>query len=163
MAQYVKIVRASYDDSIAVAKTLRETINALVTEPSQKTLDAARTAEIAMMVAFHAAYDVDMLAPDLGVEPREGGLKALQVATGSLFLFLVGVSLFLAHGNGIRWRAFLIRFAMVAGAALASNATSLPRRRQESSMVPASPRRVNAASLVTNASSVSGSAGRSAT
>src|SRR4030095_5183235 len=37
----------------------------------------------------------------------------------SSFLFLVGVSLLLAHGRGIRWRGFLIRFAMVAGAALA--------------------------------------------
>jgi uncharacterized membrane protein len=45
-----------------------------------------------MMVVFHASYDVDMLAPQLGVEPREGGLKLLQLATGSLFLFLVGIS-----------------------------------------------------------------------
>jgi hypothetical protein len=36
-------------------------------------LDLARTVAIGMMVAFHAAYDVDMLAPNLGVEPRDGG------------------------------------------------------------------------------------------
>jgi uncharacterized membrane protein len=55
-------------------------------------LDAARTLAIGMMVAFHAAYDVNMLAPGIGVEPREGVLKGLQLATGSLFLLLVGVS-----------------------------------------------------------------------
>jgi uncharacterized membrane protein len=87
-------------------------------------LDAARTVAIAMMVAFHAAYDVDMLAPDLGVEPREGGLKTLQVATGSLFLFLVGVSFSVstarARARGLVGRALLgkqLRRAAEIGAA----------------------------------------------
>lgn len=76
-------------------------------------LDAARTAAIGMMVAFHAAYDVDMLAPGLGVEPREGGLKALQVATGSLFLLLVGVSFSVstarARARGLAGRMLLAK------------------------------------------------------
>jgi uncharacterized membrane protein len=87
-------------------------------------VDAARTAAIGMMVAFHAAYDVDMLAPGLGVEPREGGLKALQVATGSLFLFLVGVSFSVstarARARGLAGRALLskqLRRAAEIGAA----------------------------------------------
>jgi putative iron-regulated protein len=52
VTQYVKIVRASYDDSLAGAKTLRDTINDLVTEPSQKTLDAARKAWVAARPAY---------------------------------------------------------------------------------------------------------------
>lgn len=74
-------------------------------------LDVARTTAIAMMVVFHVAYDVDMLAPDVGVEPREGGLKVLQVATGSLFLLLVGVSFSVssarARARGLVGRALL--------------------------------------------------------
>jgi uncharacterized membrane protein len=76
-------------------------------------LDVARTLAIGMMVAFHAAYDVDMLAPDLGVEPRQGGLKVLQVATGSLFLFLVGVSFSVssarARAGGLKGRPLLAK------------------------------------------------------
>src|SRR4029453_517012 len=76
-------------------------------------LDAARTLAIAMMVAFHASYDVDMLAPELGVEPREGWLKLLQVATGSLFLGLAGLSFTVsterARVRGLTGRALLLR------------------------------------------------------
>src|SRR5262245_3504179 len=76
-------------------------------------LDAARTLAIGMMVAFHASYDVDMLAPDLGVEPREGWLKLLQVLTGSLFLGLAGVSFTVAttraRARGLSGRALLLR------------------------------------------------------
>jgi uncharacterized membrane protein len=90
-------------------------------------LDAARTLAIGMMIAFHAAYDVDMLAPGLGVEPREGGLKALQLTTGSLFLFLVGVSFCVSSASarargltgGPLLRKQLLRSAEIAAAAAA--------------------------------------------
>jgi uncharacterized membrane protein len=90
-------------------------------------LDVARTLAIGMMVVFHASYDVDMLAPDLGVEPREGGLKALQVATGSLFLALAGVSFTVStargRARGLSGRALLRRqwrrAAEISAAALA--------------------------------------------
>jgi putative iron-regulated protein len=52
ISQYVKLVRAGYDDSIAEAKTLREAITELMTEPSQKTLDAARKAWVAARPAY---------------------------------------------------------------------------------------------------------------
>jgi uncharacterized membrane protein len=82
-------------------------------------LDVARTVAIGMMVAFHAAYDVDMLAPDLGVQPRDGGLKVLQVATGSLFLFLVGVSFAVSTARalerGLRGRRLLVKQLRRAG------------------------------------------------
>jgi uncharacterized membrane protein len=82
-------------------------------------LDVARTVAIGMMVAFHAAYDVDMLAPDLGIQPRDGGLKVLQVATGSLFLFLVGVSFAVSTARalerGLRGRRLLVKQLRRAG------------------------------------------------
>lgn len=78
VAQYVKLVRASYDDSIAGAKTLRETINALVTEPSQKTLDAARKAWLDARPAYLQTeafrfYDGPIDAADDGREARLNG------------------------------------------------------------------------------------------
>jgi uncharacterized membrane protein len=87
-------------------------------------LDVARTVAIAMMVAFHASYDVDFLAPGLGVEPRAGGLKLLQVATGSLFLALAGVSFTVsaarARERGLGGRALLLRQWRRAGEVLAA-------------------------------------------
>lgn len=66
-----------------------------------------------MMVAYHIAYDVDALAPQLGVDPFSGGWRALQVATGSSFLGLVGVSAAIsderARARGARGGALLRR------------------------------------------------------
>ena len=71
------------------------------------------------MAIYHFTWDLEFfgyLEPGL---TAHGGWKLFARCIASSFLFLVGVSLFLAHGRGIRWRGFLIRFAMVAGAALA--------------------------------------------
>jgi uncharacterized membrane protein len=95
-------------------------------------LDVARTVAIGMMVAFHASYDVDFLAPGLGVEPRDGGLRLLQVATGSLFLALAGVSFTVAAARaregGLGGRALLLRqwrrAAEILAAALAVSAVT---------------------------------------
>ncbi len=56
-------------------------------------IDAARTLAIAMMVAYHTVYDVEMLAPGAGPDPFRGFWGAVPEATGSLFLFVAGVSL----------------------------------------------------------------------
>lgn len=63
-------------------------------------VDVARTAAIAMMVAYHTVYDVHMLAPDVDVDPFGGLWRALQVACGSTFLALVGVSYWISHQRG---------------------------------------------------------------
>jgi uncharacterized membrane protein len=89
-------------------------------------VDAVRTAAIAMMVAYHAVYDVHLLAPSVDVDPFGGGWRALQVATGSSFLFVVGVSLAISNGRsrarGLAGRALYLRHArraaQVAAAAL---------------------------------------------
>ncbi len=90
-------------------------------------VDAARTLAIAMMVAYHTGYDLDFLAPGLGLEPLDGGWRALQVATGSLFLFLVGVSFTISDararrrgmGRAERLRKHVVRGAQVVGFGLA--------------------------------------------
>jgi uncharacterized membrane protein len=71
------------------------------------------------MASYHFTWDLEFFgyaAPGL---TAFGGWKLYARCIASTFLFLVGVSLVLAHGRGIRWRGFWRRFAMVAGAAAA--------------------------------------------
>lgn len=62
-------------------------------------VDLARTLAIVMMVVYHAAYDVTTLVPDGDVDAFSGGWRALQVATGTSFLTIVGVSLMISNGR----------------------------------------------------------------
>lgn len=80
-------------------------------------LDIARTVALVGMAVYHFMFDLELfgyLAPGTSVSGR-WAIFARMVA-GS-FLFLVGISLFLAHGDGIRWRPFLRRLAVIAAAA----------------------------------------------
>jgi uncharacterized membrane protein len=80
-------------------------------------LDVARTAALAGMILFHFTRDLEqfgLIAP--GTTLGDGWATLARTVAGS-FLFLSGVSLWLAHGQGIRWRAFLRRLALLAGAA----------------------------------------------
>lgn len=95
-------------------------------------VDLARSAAIAMMVVYHAGYDVDLLAPQVGLDPLSGGWRALQVATGSSFLAIVGASLAISNGRrrarGERGAALVghhaRRAAQVAAAALLVSAVT---------------------------------------
>lgn len=81
-------------------------------------VDAARGFAILAMVVYHVGWDLYFLgfiATDVTTEP---GWVLFQRAIVTSFLLLVGVSLVLAHGDGIRWRPFWRRFAVIAGAAL---------------------------------------------
>lgn len=80
-------------------------------------LDLARTLAIVCMVIFHFTFDLALfghIPPDTMGQPF--WYYFARMIAGS-FLFLSGVSLWLAHGQGIRWRAFWTRFAKVAGGA----------------------------------------------
>lgn len=90
-------------------------------KPSRRILlvDALRGAALLAMASYHFTWDLEFFgyaAPGL---TAFGGWKLYARCIASTFLFLVGVSLVLAHGRGIRWNGFWKRFAMVAGAALA--------------------------------------------
>jgi uncharacterized membrane protein len=86
------------------------------------TIDAARGLAIVAMVVFHVAWDLYYLGfIDIDVS-NEPFWVVFQRAIVSTFLFLVGVGLALAHGDGIRWRSFWRRFAILAGAALLTTA-----------------------------------------
>ncbi len=87
-------------------------------------LDLARSAALLAMVIYHFCYDLEAFGylPPGTMVTGWGAISARTIA--SSFLFLVGVNLHLAHGRGIRWRAFLSRFAqIVAAAALVTVAT----------------------------------------
>lgn len=81
-------------------------------------LDIARTVALIGMAIYHFTYDLEMfghLSPGTAVT----GFWAIfaRLVAGS-FLFLAGISLWLAHAEGIRWRPFVRRVAVIAGAAL---------------------------------------------
>jgi uncharacterized membrane protein len=82
-------------------------------------LDIARTLALVAMGIFHLIWDLTMF----GVLPPQTSRSVVmrlsaQIIAGS-FLFLSGVSLWLAHRDGIRWRPFLRRLALLCMAALA--------------------------------------------
>ncbi len=88
-------------------------------------LDAARTLAILCMVVFHFTFDLalfGLIPPDTMSQPF--WYYFARAIAGS-FLFLSGISLWLAHGRDIRWPAFWSRFAKVAGGAVLVSLASI--------------------------------------
>ncbi|MDX8524006.1 DUF1624 domain-containing protein [Mesorhizobium sp. MSK_1335] len=86
--------------------------------------DVLRGIALIAMASYHFTWDLDHFQY---IEPGTtavGGWKIYARCIASTFLFLVGISLFLAHGRQIRWPSFLTRFVMVALAALAVSAVT---------------------------------------
>ena len=93
------------------------------TSASQKTnrriplLDIARGVALVAMAIYHFAWDLEFFGWMAPATTLSGGWLYFARGIASSFLFLVGISLVLAHQGGIRWPAFWKRFAQVAGAA----------------------------------------------
>src|SRR4051812_6361479 len=82
-------------------------------------VDAARGAALLAMAVYHFSWDLSffqLIDTPVGTDPA---WKWFARAIAGSFLFLVGVSLVLGHGERIRWRAFIRRVAMIAAAAAA--------------------------------------------
>lgn len=92
-------------------------------------LDLARAVALGAMVVFHFVFDLELfglVAPGTTLQP---GWRWLAYLTAGSFLFLAGMSLWLAHGARVRWQGFWRRFTMIAGAALvitAGTAIAMP-------------------------------------
>ena len=87
-------------------------------------LDVARTAALLAMASYHFTYDLQMFGLVPPGTAVSGFFYGYARAIAGTFLFLAGLGLWLAHGRGIRWGAFLRRWAkIVAAAALVSVAT----------------------------------------
>ncbi|MEP9388539.1 DUF1624 domain-containing protein [Mesorhizobium sp. KR9-304] len=82
-------------------------------------IDIARGAALVAMAIYHFAWDLEFFGYAPASMTAVGGWKLFARCIASSFLFLVGVSLYLGHAKGIRWRGYWRRLAMVAGAALA--------------------------------------------
>jgi uncharacterized membrane protein len=80
-------------------------------------LDLARTFALVCMAIYHFTYDLEMFGYIPPYTAVTGGwaIFARMIAGG--FLFMVGISLYLAHGRGIRWRPFLRRLGVIVLAA----------------------------------------------
>jgi uncharacterized membrane protein len=82
-------------------------------------IDMVRGVALLAMASYHFTWDLEFFGyTDPGLTAF-GWWKIYARCIASTFLFLVGVSLYLAHGRRIRWNGFWKRFGMVAGAALA--------------------------------------------
>ena len=87
-------------------------------------VDVARSAALLGMAIFHLAFDLEMFGLIAPGTVGSGLWPAFARLVAGSFLFLAGVSLWLAHGHGIRWRGYLRRLAvLVLAAACVSAAT----------------------------------------
>lgn len=87
-------------------------------------IDLARGLALAAMATYHFQWDLEFFGYAEPGVTAVGGWKLFARMIASSFLFLAGVSLFLAHQNGFRLRSFVKRMArIVAAAALITAAT----------------------------------------
>lgn len=80
-------------------------------------IDMMRGIALVAMTLYHFVWDLEFNGWVLPGTTLEPGWIFFARSIAFSFLFLVGVSLVLAHGQTIRWASFWKRFAMVAGAA----------------------------------------------
>ncbi|MET3612476.1 putative membrane protein [Rhizobium aquaticum] len=81
-------------------------------------MDALRGVALITMATYHLTWDLEFFHY---LEPGTASSLPLKIYARSIassFLFLAGFSLYLAHGRGIRWQPFWMRFAKIVAAAL---------------------------------------------
>ena len=82
-------------------------------------VDAARGLALIGMIAFHLARDLELFEVIRAGTTLAGFWFLFARLIAGTFMLLVGVSLVLAHGDGIRWEAFTRRAGVLFVAALA--------------------------------------------
>ena len=110
-------------------------------------VDCARGLALIGMAVYHLSWDLAdfrLVSPLLPFTPP---MRLLSHSVASVFLALVGVSLALAHRNGLNLRAFLRRLAIIgAAAALVTLAASSSRPGAASSSASSTASRLRASS-----------------
>ncbi len=100
---------------LSTRRALRQ--NGAMTRMRRQSIDVYRGLAILAMAAYHAIWDLNLyglVEVGIGVDP---GWIALQRSILTAFLLLVGAGLALAHGDGVRWRGFWRREALLVAAA----------------------------------------------
>ena len=80
-------------------------------------LDVARTGSLVTMAIYHTVFILEMFGYVAPMTATTGPWALFARAVASSFLILVGIGLWLAHRDGIRWRKVAWRTAQVGGAA----------------------------------------------
>jgi uncharacterized membrane protein len=88
-----------------------------MTAPRIHAIDLARTLALLAMAGYHFTFDLMLFGYLPPGYVFQGPWPLFARAIASSFLFLAGMSLWLAHGPSIRWGNFGRRLAIVAGAA----------------------------------------------
>jgi uncharacterized membrane protein len=82
-------------------------------------IDVARGIALVAMTIYHFTWDLEFFGWIVQGTTLQSGWVWFARCIASSFIFLVGVSLVLAHHDGVRWRSFAKRLAMLALAAAA--------------------------------------------
>ena len=82
-------------------------------------LDIARTIALVAMAIFHFCYDLAIFGLIDADTVVRGPLRIFAICIAGSFIALAGVSLQIAHGDGIRWNGFGRRLALLVTAAFA--------------------------------------------
>lgn len=88
-------------------------------------VDCARGFALVTMAVYHFTWDLDFFGY---IEPGTsvtGGWRIFARCIAISFLFIVGFSLYLANGHGIRRKSYLRRLALIVAAALAVTMVTL--------------------------------------
>ncbi|SHI71123.1 Uncharacterized membrane protein [Aureimonas altamirensis DSM 21988] len=88
-------------------------------------LDLLRGIALIAMAVYHFTWDLEFFGYIARGTANSGGWRLFARGIASSFLFLVGLSLVLAHLRGIRWQPFLTRLAQIAAGATAITVATL--------------------------------------
>jgi len=80
-------------------------------------IDIGRAFSLLAMTLYHFTWDLSYFQFISPSAPFTLPMRFASHAIGSSFLVLVGVSLALAHDEGVNWRSFFLRLAKIAAAA----------------------------------------------
>ena len=92
--------------------------------PRVHAVDTARGVALVGMIVFHVARDLEMFGVLAAGTTLFGPWAVFARLVAGSFLFLAGVGLVLGHCDGVRWRAFGRRLAVIAGAAIVVSAST---------------------------------------
>lgn len=92
--------------------------------PRLEIIDLARAVALVAMASYHFLWDLELFEYLPAGYSTQGWPRLYARSIASSFLFLVGVSLVLAHWPILRARGFLVRLGLVAGAALCITAAT---------------------------------------